>query len=151
MERTLVLVKPDGVQRGLSGEILSRFERRGLRFAGIKMLSVSRDLAERHYAVHQGKFFFQGLVDFITSGPIIAVVVEGPQAIGIVRSMIGVTRPAEAAPGTIRGDYAVAGLRNLVHASDAPEPAGQEILLYFRPEELVDYARDVDKWIYEGA
>lgn len=151
MERTLVIVKPDGVQRGLAGEILNRFERRGLRLAGLKMLAVSRDLAERHYAVHHGKFFFEGLVKFITSGPVVAAVVEGPQAIAVVRSMVGATRPAEAAPGTIRGDFAVAGLRNLIHASDAPETAASEIALFFRPEELVSYVRDIDKWICEDS
>lgn len=149
MERTLVIVKPDGVQRGLAGEILSRLERRGLRIVGLKMLAVGRDLAEQHYAVHRGKFFFDGLVEFITSGPVVAAVIEGPQAIAIVRTMVGATRPAEAAPGTIRGDYAVAGLRNLIHASDAPETAATEIALFFRPEDIVSYTRDVDKWVYE--
>lgn len=149
MERTLVIVKPDGLQRGLVGQILSRCERRGLRIVGLKMLAVGRDLAEQHYAVHRGKFFFEGLVDFITSGPVVAAVIEGPQVIAIVRMMVGATRPAEAAPGTIRGDYAVAGLRNLIHASDAPETAATEIALFFLPEELVAYSRDIDKWIYE--
>ena len=149
MERTLVIVKPDGVQRGLAGETLSRFERRGLRILALKMLAVSRDLAAQHYAVHRGKFFFEGLVDFITSGPVVAAVIEGPQVIAIVRAMVGATRPAEAAAGTIRGDYAVAGLRNLIHASDAPETAAAEIALFFRPEELVSYRRDIDQWIYE--
>ena len=149
MERTLVIVKPDGVQRGLAAEILSRFERRGLRIVGLKMLAVSRDLAEQHYAVHRGKFFFPGLVEFITSGPVVAAVIEGPQAIPIVRAMVGATRPAEAAPGTIRGDYAVAGLRNLIHASDAPETAAAELALFFKPEDVVSYRRDIDQWVYE--
>lgn len=149
MESTLIIVKPDGVQRGLVGEILRRFEQRGLRLVALKLLAVDRALAEKHYGVHNGKFFFEGLVDFITSGPAVAGVVEGPQAISVVRSMVGATRPAEAAPGTIRGDFAVAGLRNLIHASDAPETAAAEIALFFTPGEVISYTRDLDKWIYE--
>lgn len=149
MERTLVVIKPDGVQRGLSGAILKRFEDRGLRFVGLKMISIDRALAERHYAVHQGKFFYEDLVDYITSGPVILVVVEGPEAIKVVRMMVGATRPHEAAPGTIRGDFALSGLRNLIHASDAPDTAAAEVDLYFTKQELLTYTRDVDKWIYE--
>lgn len=149
MERTLVIIKPDGVQRGLSGEILKRFEDRGFRFAGLKMIHIDRALAERHYAVHKGKFFYEELVNYITSGPVIVCVVEGPNAIGVVRAMVGATRPNEAAPGTIRGDYALTGLRNLVHASDAPDTAAAEIDLYFTKDELLVYTRDVDRWIYE--
>ena len=149
MERTLVIVKPDGVQRGLVTAILGRFETRGLRIVGLKMLAVTRDLAETHYAVHKGKFFYDGLVQYITSGPVVAAVIEGPEVIGSVRMMVGKTRPHESPPGTIRGDYAVTGLRNLIHASDAPETASAEIALWFRPDELVEYARDVDKWIFE--
>ncbi len=149
MERSLVIVKPDGVQRGLIAEILGRFERRGLRLVGLKMMSIDRLLAERHYAVHKGKFFYEGLVDYITSGPVVVAVVEGPDAIRMVRAMVGATRPAEAAPGTIRGDFGVTGLRNLIHASDGPETARAEIDLFFSAAELLSYRRDVDRWIYE--
>ena len=147
MERTLVLVKPDGVQRGLIGEILARFERKGLKVVGLRMLEVSRQLAERHYAVHQGKHFYAGLVDFITSGPVAAVALEGPDAIATVRRLVGRTMPNEAEPGTIRGDLGISGLRNLIHASDAPETAAAELALWFGTDALLDYAREVDAWI----
>lgn len=147
MERTLVLVKPDGVQRGLIGEIIARFERKGLKVVGLRMLDVSRPLAERHYAVHAGKHFYAGLVDFITSGPVVAVALEGPDAIATVRRMIGRTMPNEAEPGTIRGDLGISGLRNLVHASDAPDTAASELALWFEPAAMVDYGRDIDTWI----
>lgn len=146
-ERTLVLVKPDGVQRLLVGRILGRFEERGLKLVGLKLVWVTRELAERHYAVHREKPFFTALVDFITSGPLVAAVLEGPGAIGVVRTMVGATRPAEAAPGSIRGDFALETGQNLVHASDAPETAAAEIALWFRPEELVDYERAIDRWV----
>ncbi|MCL4459328.1 MAG: nucleoside-diphosphate kinase [Chloroflexi bacterium] len=149
MERTLVIIKPDGVQRGLIGPILGRFEQRGLRIVALKMMSIDRALAERHYAVHRGKFFFENLVDYISSSPIVGAIVEGPQAVQVVRTMVGATRPHEAMPGTIRGDYAVAGLRNLIHASDSIETAQEEIALFFAEEEIVSYTRDIDKWIYE--
>ena len=149
MERTLVLVKPDGVQRGLIGEILARFERRGLKVVGLRLLRVPRELAEDHYAVHAGKHFFDDLVAFITSGPVAAVALEAPDAIAMVRSMVGRTMPAQADAGTIRGDLGVAGLRNLVHASDAPETARSEIELWFGDQPLVDYGRDMDRWILE--
>jgi nucleoside-diphosphate kinase len=149
MERTLVIVKPDGVQRGLVGEIIQRFEKRGFRLAAMKMLQVSRDLAEQHYAVHKGKFFYDGLVSYITSSPVVVMVIEGHEAIKTVRAMVGSTRPYEAAPGTIRGDLALMGLRNLIHASDAPETAASEIALWFKPEEVLAYTRDVDRWVYE--
>ncbi len=149
MERTLVVVKPDGVQRGLVGEILRRFEARGLKVVGVKMLQVGRDMAEEHYAVHRGKFFYEGLVSYITSGPVVAMVLEGPEAIKAVRLMVGATRPYESAPGSIRGDFALAGLRNLIHASDAPETAAAELALWFRSDELQSYPRDLDRWIYE--
>jgi nucleoside-diphosphate kinase len=147
MERTLVLVKPDGVQRGLIGEILARFERKGLKVVGLRMLEVSRQLAERHYAVHQGKHFYAGLVDFITSGPVAAIALEGPDAIATVRRLVGRTMPNEAEPGTIRGDLGISGLRNLIHASDAPETAAAELDLWFGADALLDYAREVDAWI----
>jgi nucleoside-diphosphate kinase len=146
-ERTLVLIKPDGVQRLLAGRILARYEERGLKLVGLKLMTVSRDVAERHYAVHREKPFFGGLVDFITSGPLVAAVLEGPNAIAIVRAMNGATRPHEAAPGTIRGDFALETAQNLVHASDSAETAASELALWFRDEELVGYEREVDRWV----
>jgi nucleoside-diphosphate kinase len=146
MERTLVLVKPDGVQRGLIGEILGRFEHKGLKVVGMRMLSVPLDLAERHYAVHAGKHFYSGLVEFIISGPVAAIALEGPDAIATVRRLVGNTMPNEAEPGTIRGDLGISGLRNLIHASDAPQTASDELAMWF-DEGLVDYQRPVDAWI----
>ena len=145
-ERTLVLIKPDGVQRLLTGRILARYEERGLKIAGLKLMLVDRATAEGHYAEHREKPFFAGLVEFITSRPLVAIVLEGPGAIAIVREMNGKTRPFEAAPGTIRGDFALATAQNLVHASDGPEAAAREIELWFRPEDLLDYDRDIDRW-----
>jgi nucleoside-diphosphate kinase len=147
IERTLVLVKPDGVQRQLAGRIIARFEERGLKLLGLKLVQVDRSFAERHYAVHRDKPFFAGLVSFITSGPLVAMVLEGPNAIAVVRSMVGATRPHEAAPGTIRGDLAVETAQNLVHASDGPETAVAEIALWFSPRELVEYRREIDRWV----
>ena len=149
MERTLIIVKPDGVQRGLIGEILSRFERRGFRLCALKMVQVERSLAEEHYAVHKGKFFYNDLVSYISSSPVVVAVLEGPDVIKATRLMVGATKPAEAAPGTIRGDLAVAGLRNLIHASDGPETAEQEIKLWFGEDGVLDYQRDIEKWILE--
>jgi nucleoside-diphosphate kinase len=146
-ERTLIIVKPDGVQRLLVGRILARFEERGLRIAGVKMLTPSRDLAERHYAVHRGKPFYEGLLDFITSGPVVAAALEGRQAVALARTMLGATRPEDAAPGTIRGDYALDVGQNLVHASDSAETAADELGLWFSSGELHDYPRDLDRWI----
>ena len=146
-ERTLVLIKPDGVQRLLTGRILARYEDRGLKLVGLKLIQVSADLAERHYAVHREEPFFRGLVEFITSAPLVAAVLEGPNAIAVVRAMNGATRPHEAAPGSIRGDFAVETAQNLVHASDSPETAASEIELWFRPAELLAYDRDVDRWV----
>lgn len=148
MERTFVMVKPDGVQRGLIGEIISRFERRGLKIVGMKMLQVSDELARRHYAVHEGKPFFTGLISYITSAPVVAMVVEGANAVVAVRQTVGATRPFEAAPGSIRADLALEIGRNLVHASDAPETAAAEIALWFG-EELVEWQRATDRWIFE--
>ena len=147
METTLVLIKPDGVQRLLAGRILTRYEERGLRLVGLKLMTVGRELAERHYAVHSAKPFYRGLVDFITSGPLVAAVLEGPNAIAVVRAMNGATRPHEAAPGTVRGDFALETAQNLVHASDAPETATAEIGLWFNAAELVDYRREIDRWV----
>lgn len=147
MERTLVLVKPDGVQRGLIGEILARFERKGLKVVGLRLLTVPREMAERHYAVHLGKHFYAGLVEFIISGPVAAIALEGPDAIATVRRLVGRTMPNEAEPGTIRGDLGISGLRNLIHASDAPETAAAELVLWFEDGSLLDYEREVDAWI----
>ncbi|MFN3334530.1 MAG: nucleoside-diphosphate kinase [Caldilinea sp.] len=148
MERTFVMVKPDGVQRGLIGEIISRFERRGLKIVGMKMVQVSNELARQHYAVHEGKPFFAGLINYITSAPVVAMVVEGTNAVVAVRQTVGATRPFEAAPGSIRADFALEIGRNLVHASDASETAATEIALWFG-EGLIDWQRDVDRWIFE--
>ena len=147
-ERTLVIFKPHAVQRAIAAEILSRFERRGLRIVALGLLKVDRAMAERHYAVHKGKFFYDELVKTITASPVIAAVLEGPNAIAVVRAMVGATRPHEAAPGSIRGDYALVGLRNLVHASDALETAASEIALWF-PDGIVSYERGIDRWISE--
>jgi nucleoside-diphosphate kinase len=149
MEQTLVVIKPDGVQRGLVGPILTRFEQRGFRILALRMLTVPREMAEKHYAVHQGKFFYADLVSYISAGPVVAMVLEGVEAIKAVRLMVGATRPHEAAPGTIRGDYALTGLRNLIHASDAPETATSEIALWFPGGEVQTYQREIDRWIYE--
>ncbi|MCX5998671.1 MAG: nucleoside-diphosphate kinase [Chloroflexi bacterium] len=137
MPRTLVLVKPDGVQRGLAGEILSRLERKGLRIVALKMLKMDRSLAERHYDVHRGKPFFSSLVDFITSGPIVAVVVEGKGAVEVVRRMMGETDPLKSAPGTIRGDFGLEMEQNLIHGSDSEENAQKEMALFFSAKEIM--------------
>ena len=147
LERTLVLVKPDGVQRGLAGTILGRLEATGMKIIGLKLLRVSDDLAQRHYAEHVGKPFYQGLVSYITSAPVIALCLEGPAAIAITRKLMGATSPDEAAPGTIRGDFGVEISRNLVHGSANAEDAAREVGLFFSDEELVDYARANDVWI----
>ncbi len=149
MERTLVIVKPDGVQRGLVGEILARLERRGLKLVGMKMVWIDRELAERHYAVHKGKPFYEGLIAYITSSPVVLAVFEGKNAVALVRQTVGATNPAEAAPGTIRGDFGVEIGRNLIHASDSPENGEREVALFFRAEELFAYERDVDRWVWE--
>ena len=146
-ERTLILIKPDGVQRQLVGRIIERYESRGLRIVGLKLLQVERSLAERHYAVHAAKPFFPGLVTFITSSPLVAMAVEGTNAVEVCRAVNGATRPNEAAPGSIRGDLALETGMNLVHASDSPENAAAELALWFDPAELIDYQRDVDAWI----
>ena len=148
-ERTLILVKPDAVQRQLIGKIIDRYEARGLRICGMKMVHADRDLAERHYAVHREKPFFAGLVEFITSAPLVAMCVEGPNAIAVCRSINGATRPHEAAPGSIRGDWAVDTGHNLVHASDSPENAAAELDLWFERSEVLDYPRDIDRWVLD--
>ena len=149
MERTLVLVKPDGVQRGLIGEVTSRLERRGLRLVAAKFMAVSRELAETHYAIHKGKPFYDGLIRYITSVPVMAMVWEGPNAVAAVRQTMGATRPSEAAPGSVRHDFALEVGRNLTHASDTVENGEQEVALWFKPEELVSWERSTDKWIFE--
>ncbi len=147
VQRTLLLIKPDGVQRQLIGRVLTRFEDRGLKIVGLKLVHVDRGHAEQHYAVHRDKPFFAGLVEFITSGPLVAAALEGPNAIAIVRAMNGATRPHEAAPGSIRGDLAVETAQNLVHASDGEETAACEIALWFDPGELLSYEREIDRWV----
>jgi nucleoside-diphosphate kinase len=149
VERTLVIIKPDAVQRGLIGEIIIRLERRGLRIAGMKLLQVSDELARKHYAVHEGKPFFPGLIKFITSGPVVIMALEGKDAIAITRTTMGATVPGKAAPGTIRADFAMDIGFNLVHGSDGPETAAQELALWFGEDELVSYQRVIDAWIYE--
>ena len=149
IERTLVLVKPDGVQRGLAGAVLGRFEQRGLKLIGLKMLQVDEALADRHYAEHVGKPFFAGLRDFITSSPLVAAVFEGEGAVQAVRNTMGATNPADAAPGTIRADFAVDLGRNVVHGSDSPESGERETALFFEPSELVEWTRDSERWLRE--
>ena len=149
MERSLVIVKPDGVQRQLIGSIITRLEQRGLKIVALKMIQVSQDLARKHYAVHEGKAFFEPLIKYITSAPVVALVVEGPHAIEITRNAMGATSPVKAAPGTIRADYALEIGRNLVHGSDGPETAAAEIALWFAEGEVLSYQRDVDRWILE--
>lgn len=150
MQRTLVLVKPDAVQRGLIGEVVSRLERRGLRFVAMKLMSVNEALAARHYGEHESKPFYEGLVRFITSSPIVAAVVEGENAVELVRATMGGTDPKAADAGTIRGDLAISIGQNLVHGSDSDESAVREIDLFFTPDEIVDYTRDMDRWITEA-
>ena len=149
MERTLVLLKPDAVQRGLIGAIIARLEQRGVKPVGMKFMQVSRHLAERHYAVHKGKPFYDGLIAYITSSPIVAMVWEGKRAIEVVRRTVGSTNPTDADPGTVRADYAVEIGRNLIHASDGPETAAFELPLWFGESELVSWVRDADRWIRE--
>ena len=150
MERTLVLAKPDAVQRGLAGTIIARLEARGLKVVAIKLIQIDRSMAERHYEAHVGKPFFDGLVQFITSSPVVAMVLESNRAIEIVRQTMGDTDPAKATPGTIRGDLALDIGRNLVHGSDSPEAAQREIALFFDRAELLSYDRSLDPWIIES-
>ncbi len=149
MERTLVLIKPDGVQRGLVGPILTRLERRGLRFAGLKLMQITPELAAKHYGIHQGKPFYEPLIEFITSGPVVAAVIEGEDAVEIVRNTMGATNPAQAEPGTIRADFGLEIGRNLVHGSDGPDTAATEVPLFFTEDEILNYERAVDGWINE--
>jgi len=149
VERTLVLIKPDGVQRGLIGEVIARLERRGLRLVAAKFMQVSTELAETHYAIHKGKPFYEGLISYITSAPVMAMAWEGPNAIAAVRQTMGATRPTEAAPGSVRHDFALEVGRNLAHASDTVENGEKEVELWFKNEELVDWKREVDRWVFE--
>ena len=149
MERTLVIIKPDAVQRGLTGEIIARFERRGLRICGMKMMWIDEPLARRHYGIHEGKPFFEPLIQYIASSPVVVMVLEGKRAIEVVRRTMGVTNPAEAAPGTIRGDLSLEVGRNLVHGSDSPDSAASELARFFTEEEIVKYERDLERWAYE--
>lgn len=150
MERSLIILKPDAIQRGLVGPILSRLEQRGLRIIGMKLIQMDEALARKHYAEHEGKGFFNNLVQYIISGPVVVLAVTGENVIEMVRAMVGATNPLKAVPGTIRGDYAVSIGRNLIHASDKPESAEREVTTFFQPEELLtDYQRDSDRWIFE--
>ena len=149
VERTLVLVKPDAMQRGLAGEVLRRLERRGLRIVALRLLQVDEAMARRHYAEHEGKPFFEGLITYITSSPIIAAVFEGSDAVAAVRQSLGVTNPLEATPGTIRGDFALEIGRHLVHGSDGVESAEREIGIFFADHPPLSWARDVDRWVFE--
>lgn len=149
MERTFLMIKPDGVQRGLVGDIIGRYEAKGFTLVGLKLMSVSRELAEKHYAVHKERPFFSGLVQFITSGPVVAMVWEGEGVIAAARKMIGSTKPLEAEPGTIRGDFGVTVGRNIIHGSDAPETAKEEISLWFEDSELAGWESAMTSWIYE--
>jgi len=149
LERTLVIIKPDAVQRGLIGEIIARFERRGLRIAALKLIQIDRPLAERHYAIHEGKPFYEPLIRYITSSPVVAMVLEGNKSIEIVRRTMGATNPVEAAPGTIRADFGLEIGRNLVHGSDGPETAAFEVPLFFAEDEILTYERDTKRWIFE--
>lgn len=150
MERTLILLKPDCVQRRLVGRIVQRFEQKGLRLAGMKLVQVDRPLAEQHYAVHKGKPFYESLLKFITSGPTVALVLEGPQAVAVARNLIGATDGTKAAPGTLRGDFALSVQNNLIHGSDSPENAAAEVALWFSPQELVAYQSVDALWIVGG-
>ncbi len=149
IERTLILLKPDAVQRGFIGDIISRFEHKGLKLAGLRMLWISRKLAENHYGEHAGKGFYNGLVNFIKSGPVVAMIIEGDDAIATVRKMVGSTNPKEAAPGTIRYDFGMHTGRNLIHASDSKKSSEKEISLFFDIDEIIEYDKNEDSWIYE--
>jgi nucleoside-diphosphate kinase len=149
LEQTFVFVKPDGVQRGLIGEIIARLERRGLKMVAAKFMAVSQELAEEHYGIHKGKPFYEGLLKYVTSAPVMAMIWEGPQAVDAVRQTMGATRPVEAAPGSVRHDFGLMVGRNITHASDSVENAKKEIELWFKPEELVSWKRAIDEWVYE--
>jgi len=147
LEQSLVIVKPDAVQRGLVGEVIRRFERRGLKIVAMKMMQMDEALARKHYSVHEGKPFFEGLIEFITSAPVVVMVLQGPDAIHVVRTTMGATNPADAQPGTIRADLGLVAERNLVHGSDGPETAAREIALFFDEDEVLSWSRDMDPWL----
>ena len=149
MEQTYLMVKPDGVQRGICGEIVSRFEKKGLKLIAMKLMVIPKETAENHYGEHKGKKFYDSLISYITSGPVLAMVWEGENAVSICRNMMGKTNPAESAPGTIRGDYGMVTGLNIIHGSDSVESAEREIRIFFKPEELVSYERTADRWTYE--
>ena len=149
MQRTFLAIKPDGIQRGLVGKIINRFEEKGFKLVALKFMLVSKELAEKHYGEHKGKPFFNNLVDFITSGPIVAMVLEGKDIVDVVRKMIGKTNPLDADVGTLRSDYAIDIGRNIVHGSDSTESARREISLFFKEEEILNWKHDIQKWIYE--
>lgn len=149
MERTYVMIKPDGVQRNLVGEIISRFEKKGFKIIGLKMLQLDRGIAESHYAEHIGKSFFEALAAYITSGPVVALVLEGKDVVATVRAMNGATNPANAGPGTVRGDFAIEVGRNVIHGSDSVDSATREIGIYFSESEICEYKKLLDSWIYE--
>jgi nucleoside-diphosphate kinase len=151
MERTLIIFKPDAVQRGLCGEILTRFEKKGLQIAGLKFMRIPAQTAETHYAPHKGKPFYEGLVKFMTSSPVVVVALQGKDAITIARNLMGATFGSKAAPGTIRGDFGVSNSFNLIHGSDSPEAAQKELGLFFKPEELVDWTPTIQAWVYDMA
>jgi nucleoside-diphosphate kinase len=150
LQQTLVLLKPDAVQRGLVGEIIGRLEQRGLKLVGAKLVQVDSALAENHYAIHKGKPFYEGLIAYITSSPVIAMVWEGPSAIEVVRQTMGATNPKEASPGSVRHDLGLEIGRNLTHASDAPQTAKEEIQLWFSEDEVISWSRETDRWVYES-
>ena len=147
MEKSMVLINPDAIQRELAGEIIARLEKKGLKIVAMKMLQMDKALAHRHYAIHKGKAFFDGLVDFITSGPIIAIVFQGKSAVAVIRRAMGETDPAKASPGTIRGDFGLDIEHNLIHGSDSAKNASKEINLFFSVEEIFDYHKDIDRWV----
>ncbi len=149
MEKTLLLVRPDGVQRGLIGTVIGRIENKGLKIAGLKLIHVSEELAKEHYGEHVDRPFFGDLVSFITSSPVVALAIEGDNAVAVMRTLMGGTNPQEAAPGTIRGDFGMTIGMNLVHGSDSPESAERELNLFFQKEEVLDYKREIDSWIIE--
>ena len=149
MERTYLMAKSDAVQRGLCGEIISRFEKKGLKLVAMKLMVIPKEVAENHYGEHKGKKFFDSLISYITSGPVLAMVWEGEEAVSVCRNMMGKTNPKESAPGTIRGDFGMQTGMNIIHGSDSVESAEREISIFFKPEELISYDRSADKWIYE--
>ena len=149
MERTYLMIKPDGVQRGICGEIVSRFEKKGLKLVAMKLMVIPKEVAENHYGEHKERPFFPSLINYITSGPVLAMVWEGESAVSVSRNMMGKTNPKESAPGTIRGDYGMQTGMNIIHGSDSVESAEREISIFFRPEELVSYEKTIQSWIYE--